>query len=189
MANIRVDLGMTVHDGMDVVFRTPCDCSEVTGIIIYYPKLNGTMTSKVFALKDAHNNDVSNLSELFASGVLIKALLDVTNGYAYIQNADTNGYIEGKIGMLSIYNVIVPSSNMDLSTSFKPGWNFLTKMLSQLNGIGVSIPAGPVYYKKYSGPVQYTLYIPATGQLFRLKDSKLTCDTPSTTTSDYGTVK
>ena len=34
------------------------------------------------------------IGEAFAKGALIKVILDVTNGYAYIQNAGTNSYIE-----------------------------------------------------------------------------------------------
>ena len=38
---------------------------------------------------------MSGIGEAFAKGALIKTILDVTNGVAYIQNADTNSYIEG----------------------------------------------------------------------------------------------
>lgn len=96
--SIRIDLDSIPYNGMDVVFRTPCDCSEITDIIIYHPKLDGTIGNQKFVLKDAHNNNIGNLSELFASDVLIKILLDITNGYAYIQNADTNQYLENKFG-------------------------------------------------------------------------------------------
>ena len=37
---------------------------------------------------------MTGIGEAFAKGALIKTILDVTNGFAYIQNADTNGYIE-----------------------------------------------------------------------------------------------
>ena len=37
---------------------------------------------------------MTGISGLFEKGAYVKVLLDVTNGYAYIQNADTNAYLE-----------------------------------------------------------------------------------------------
>lgn len=37
------------------------------------------------------------MEDLFAKGALVKAILDVTNGHAYLQNADTNAYLENKL--------------------------------------------------------------------------------------------
>jgi hypothetical protein len=48
----------------------------------------------VFAFADAHGNNVGNINHLFTKDVVVKVILDVTNGFAYIQNADTNKYIE-----------------------------------------------------------------------------------------------
>jgi hypothetical protein len=94
MARLRIDLGSPVFDGQTLVFRSPVDCSEITGLSVHYFE-EGVETSKVFAFKDAHGNDLANLDNLFADGVLIQVLLDVTNSAAFITNADTSGYIEG----------------------------------------------------------------------------------------------
>ena len=75
MKNIKITLDHDIYDGIDIIFRTPCDCSEITGLTIHYPSLNGAIASKDFILKDAHNNDIGNISDLFASDVLIKILL------------------------------------------------------------------------------------------------------------------
>ena len=94
MANIRVDLGYTIKDGTEVTFRSPVDCSAITGLIVYYLGEDGNTTSKVFALADAHGNNVGDIDHLFAEDVVVKVILDVTKGMAFVQNADTNKYIE-----------------------------------------------------------------------------------------------
>jgi hypothetical protein len=58
---------------------------------VYYPD-----GSKEFVFKDAHGNVLTGLGNLFSTGAYVKAILDITNGYAYLQNADTNAYLEGK---------------------------------------------------------------------------------------------
>ena len=87
--NIRVDLNTAINDGTEVVFRSPVDCSQVTGLKVYYPD-----GSQEFAFADAHGNNVGDIDHLFAENVAVKVILDVTNGMAFVQNADTNAYIE-----------------------------------------------------------------------------------------------
>lgn len=97
MANVKITLDYQIDDGMSLTFKAPCDCTAVTGLKVYYPSLTeetSTSTSKTFTFKDAHRNDLSNIGNLFVTGAYVKVILDTINGYAYIQNADTNGYIE-----------------------------------------------------------------------------------------------
>lgn len=97
MANIKVNLDYEIIDGADITFKAPCDCSEASGLIIYYPQISdGKMTtvSKEFTFRDAHGNDLSGISELFKSGAYVKVILNMIKCYAYVQNADTNSYIE-----------------------------------------------------------------------------------------------
>ena len=89
--NIRVDLNYPIKDGTEVVFRSPVDCSQVTGLKVYCPD-----GSQEFALADAHGNDVGQIDHLFAEDVVVKVILDVTTGMAFVQNADTNAYLEGR---------------------------------------------------------------------------------------------
>ena len=96
MANIRVDLDHPICDGESVTFKAPCDCTAVTGVIVYYPTSNAT-ASKTFVFKDAHGNTLTGVGNLFMTGAYVKVVLDTTNGYAYVQNADTNKYLETKI--------------------------------------------------------------------------------------------
>ena len=91
--NIRVDLTTPINDGTEVVFRSPVDCSQITGLIVYYQN-GGNTLSKEFAFADAHGNNVGDIDHLFAENVVVKVILDVTAGMAFVQNADTNAYLE-----------------------------------------------------------------------------------------------
>lgn len=90
--NIRVDLSTRIKDGTEVVFRSPVDCSQVTGLKVYYPD-----GSQEFAFADAHGNNVGDIDHLFAENVAVKVILDVTTGMAFVQNADTNAYLEDQL--------------------------------------------------------------------------------------------
>lgn len=94
--NIRVDLSYPIKDGTEVVFRSPIDCSDVTGLKVYYIGDNGLAESKEFVLADAHGNNVGCIPHLFAENVVVKVILDVTTSMAFVQNADTNAYLEGR---------------------------------------------------------------------------------------------
>lgn len=91
MANIKIELDYELIDGQPVTFAAPCDCTAITGL-----KVEHTGGSKVFTFKDAHGNDLTGLGNLFAAGSYVKAILDIPNGAAYLQNADTNAYLEQK---------------------------------------------------------------------------------------------
>ena len=102
MANVRIDLSYPIVDGQPLTFRAPCDCTSVTGIKVYYP--NGETTeSKEFTFKDAHRNDLAEIGDLFASGAYVKVIVDTTNNVAYIQNADTNKYLEDRFEKLKSF--------------------------------------------------------------------------------------
>ena len=96
MANIKVTLPVPLVDGHPVTFKAPAGCDTVTGIKVYYPSGTGT-SSKVFSFRDANRNDISNLSNLFATGAYVRVVLDTVNSHAYIQNADTNQYLENRL--------------------------------------------------------------------------------------------
>ena len=96
MANIRVDSAVTIFDGQTLTFKSPVDCSQVTGLIVYYPDRLET-ASKVFQLTDANGNNVGNINNLFAADAIVKVVLDVDEAKAFVQNADTNAYLEAKL--------------------------------------------------------------------------------------------
>lgn len=94
MANIRVDVNYAIKDGSEIVFRSPVDCSAITGLVVYYTTELGEAASMEFMLSDAHGHNVGDIDHLFSENVVVKVILDVTAGMAYVQNADTNAYIE-----------------------------------------------------------------------------------------------
>ena len=94
--NIIVDLKTPIRDGAEVVFRSPVDCSQIKGLILRY---NGE--SKKFAFADAHGNNVGDIDHLFAENVVVKVILDVEHAMAFVQNADTNAYIEDQFASIA----------------------------------------------------------------------------------------
>lgn len=124
--NIRVDLTTPIFDGTEVVFRSPVDCSRVTGLIVYH-----SGGSKEFAFADAHGNNVGNIDHLFGENVVVKVILDITRGKAFVQNADTNSYLEGRFEKSplvrfdltrNMVDTTVISNDMTLPNGEK--WNF-----------------------------------------------------------------
>lgn len=95
MANIKIDLGHPVIDGMPLSFRAPCNCTEVSGLKVSYPDGEDTAFI-VFSFADAHGNDLTGIGNLFAADAMVRVILDPKNAKAYIQNADTNAYLEAK---------------------------------------------------------------------------------------------
>lgn len=114
MANIRVDLAHTIYDGEEVKFRSPVDCSKITGLIIYYPEY-GSQVSKTFEFTDAHGHNVGVVDHLFSSDVVVKVVLDMTTSKAYVQNADTNAYLEGRLEVCAVYQKVGDTTDRDSS--------------------------------------------------------------------------
>jgi len=89
LAKIKVISKCELFDGMSITFKAPCDCTAVDGLNVYYNEY-----SQSFSFRDSHGNNLAGLDDLFAEGAYIKAILDTGRGYAFLQNADTNSYIE-----------------------------------------------------------------------------------------------
>ena len=118
--NIRVDLNTPIKDGTEVVFRSPVDCSQITGLIVYYQE-NGNTASKEFALADANGNNVGDIDHLFAEDVVVKVILDVKNSMAFVQNADTNAYLEHRMGRIAHPVTGDEFNNLALEEKLVPG--------------------------------------------------------------------
>ena len=120
MSNIKVDLSTPIFDGAEVKFRSPADCSQVTGLVVCY---NGESQEFIFA--DSHGNNVGDIDHLFTEDVVVKVILDVTKGMAFVQNADTNAYLERRFQELGggavPYGKELPYSWKDLSGKCKNG--------------------------------------------------------------------
>ena len=112
--NIKVELKTNIADGSEVVFRSPADCSQVTGLVIYH---TGGKTE--FAFADAHGNNVGDIDHLFAENAVVKVILDVTARMAFVQNADTNAYIERTF--IKSVNGQAPDENGNVKISIPEG--------------------------------------------------------------------
>ena len=110
MAKIRIDLNEPFLDGMDIKFKAPCNCTAVDGMIVYYelPDESG-VGSQTFTFRDTHGNNLAGLGNLFTEGALVKVIVDRTTSYAYIQNADTNKYLEDKFANVNVSSNGTPS--------------------------------------------------------------------------------
>lgn len=96
MANIKIELNGPIFDGQPLSFKAPCNCTAVTGINVV--SLDGEKTvSNVFTFTDAHGNTLTGIGNLFAAGAMVRVILDTSAKKAYIQNADTNAYLEAQL--------------------------------------------------------------------------------------------
>lgn len=103
MANIKVTVDCPVYDGMVLTVKAPCNCTEITGLVVYYESVTedtSETTSQVFTFRDAHGYTLSSTGNLFMKNSYLRVILDTTNGYAFIQNADTNEYLERKLSAI-----------------------------------------------------------------------------------------
>lgn len=122
MARIYVDLIEPLRDGMEVKFKAPCDCTEVTGLTISYPNTMGANLVKFLSLMDAHGNRLSGVGNLFLKDAYVTVLVDTGNNVAYIQNADTNGYLEGELDKLRALHVDDGTGCFYRMVSDEPEW-------------------------------------------------------------------
>jgi hypothetical protein len=97
MSKIRIIAHSPIYDGVLLTFKAPCDCTEVDGLRVYYDEVTedtNENASQDFDFADAHGEVLTGLGNLFMEGAYVRVVLDTTNGYAYLQNADTNTYLE-----------------------------------------------------------------------------------------------
>lgn len=83
MATLTLTLpaGEGAVTGKQITFKAPCDCTDITGLVI---------DGVTYTLVDACDFDVLSLQCLaFVSGAMVSVIVDVENKKAYIQNAAT----------------------------------------------------------------------------------------------------
>ena len=101
-SNIIIDVSHKIANGDEIKFKSPVDCSEVTRLKITYINEADKSETKLFAFADANGNDIGEVDNLFAKDSIVKVLLDFdkkiagVDGAAFVQNADTNDYLENK---------------------------------------------------------------------------------------------
>lgn len=128
--NVRIDLSHAPLDGETISFKAPCNASEVSGLIIYYPNEKNQTVSKEFTLNDANGNDIGLLDNIFAEGSIVKVIVDTDANNAFMQNSDTNAYLENKFASITPASIgalpldergkAIPS-NSDLNDYKTPG--------------------------------------------------------------------
>lgn len=90
--DIKLNLPSDPFCGQIVTFTAPCDCKDVThGLAI-----NG----EIYTVCDAAGNCVTGVGGAWCKGVQVSVILDCTAKKAYIQNADTNAYLEGRFNAI-----------------------------------------------------------------------------------------
>ena len=99
---IHVAIDHFIEQGSSIKFKAPVDCSAITRLQVHYSNAGETVL-KTFAFADANGNDVGEINNLFAEGSIVKVILDLDadidgqgTGAAFVQNADTNAYLESK---------------------------------------------------------------------------------------------
>jgi hypothetical protein len=113
MANIRIDLNHAPLDGQTITFKAPCSASDIKGLIVYYPNENLETVSSEFTLNDANGGDIGLIDNVFSEGSIVKVIVDTDTNNAYVQNPDTNTYIESKFEELKVYTDTVASGKAD----------------------------------------------------------------------------
>lgn len=113
---IKVEAPFTIFDGAELTFKAPCDCTQATGLKVYYEK-DGETTSTIFEITDAHGESVGGQYELFKSGAMVKVILDVDDSKAFVQNGSTSAYLESKPsgGATSLKDLGVNASATELN--------------------------------------------------------------------------
>jgi hypothetical protein len=92
LSKIKVTSKCEIYDGMSITFKAPCDCTAVDGLNVYYHD-----RPYQFSFRDTHGNDLAGIRNLFTAGSYVKVVLDTASGFAYIQNADSNAYLEARL--------------------------------------------------------------------------------------------
>lgn len=109
MAMIEVSLNHPIWDGEEIRFKAGCDSSTAEGLKVTYPvDEEGALQSKTLVFKDAHGADISSTADVFSLGSYVTVVVDATNSAAYVQNADTNSYLESKV---QSYTATLPASS------------------------------------------------------------------------------
>lgn len=117
MAYIRVDSAFTIFDGAELSFKAPADISQVSGLRVYYSDSEGILRNQQFKFADANRQDITDLNGVFSANAMVKVILDTDDGLAFVQNADTNAYLEGKFSAINTKTASIESDIKNVKTS------------------------------------------------------------------------
>ena len=158
MANIKITVEGPLMDGHRITFKAPCNCDVVEKLDVRYME-NNTQKSKLFTMRDTQGNDLTGLGNLFFGGTYVDVVLDPNSGTAYLQNANTNGYLEWKIDDSSRLPVLDSSSIKNNSKSCPRGEfvDYYFYEATEDTKISVMASINISSLKNYNGLVSMTL--------------------------------
>lgn len=88
MSKIKLNLDFTPVNGKQISFVAPCSSADTECLVI---------DDVQYAIVDADGVSVAGLDNVWNSGALVSAILYVDTHRAFIQNANTNSYVEAKL--------------------------------------------------------------------------------------------
>lgn len=107
LIQVNTDITHLIEDGSELKFRAPVACTDITKLRVQYIDGNNGTVSKDFAFADANGNDIGEVDNLFAQNAIVKVILDFYTdldgngiGAAFVQNADTNAYLEERFNAM-----------------------------------------------------------------------------------------
>ena len=86
---LTLPLGENIYTGRQVTFQSPCASEGLTGVIV---------DGVTYALVDAHGNTLVGKS--FTAGTMVSVIFNLGTKKAYVQNADTNAYLESMLAKI-----------------------------------------------------------------------------------------
>lgn len=98
MSKIKINLDYTPVNGKQISFTAPCSSYNCEELII-----DGVEYVPV----DADGVSVAGKSNVWNTGAMVSIIVDTVNQRAYVQNANTNSYLEEKIKQNTGVQIVV----------------------------------------------------------------------------------
>lgn len=86
MSKIKLNLASSPVNGQQISFIAPCSSTDAECLVI---------EDIEYSVVDADNVSVAGVENVWNSGAIVSAILNVDTHTAFIQNANTNTYLEG----------------------------------------------------------------------------------------------
>lgn len=86
MSKIKANIGYPPANGKQMSFRAPCNSADTDGLVV---------NDVEYTLVDADGYNIAKTPNLWNNGSMVSVILDTINHRAYVQNVNTNGYLEG----------------------------------------------------------------------------------------------
>ena len=124
---LRLPTEEKLHTGRQVTFEAPCNSEELGGLIV---------DGVTYAIVDSNGRTLVDKS--FSSGAMVSVIFNLEKKKAFVQNADTNAYLEGKfdkqlpqpsntakVGQVIVVSVATPKGEVLRTETVDPSGMFL----------------------------------------------------------------